>query len=256
MLVLVKGGQGSGHFGHKGRKGQVGGSAPRQFADINLPDSSYISTPEEAREYFAKHLKGVHNLIVHRKSGAFKVEVDMTVNGSHAYTKDPVKAETKGKKQGQRVFDAERARLMGDIFRIISYPTRIYEDRQNDLFLARKTAEGVQAVVLEWRKDHYEFRSSHHWNVDHFKGKVPFLKPAPVRGKKLEEAPESTSPSDGMSKATPNAIPEHLPAYETHPLNTFEKGPAGHRTGSKQSTDGILMEIDSLVKAYGFWEQE
>lgn len=26
MLVLVKGGQGSGHFGHKGRKGQVGGS--------------------------------------------------------------------------------------------------------------------------------------------------------------------------------------------------------------------------------------
>jgi len=50
VVVKLKGGPGSGHYGHAGRPGKVGGSIPSAFAGINKADTFYHPSVHEAME--------------------------------------------------------------------------------------------------------------------------------------------------------------------------------------------------------------
>ncbi len=180
----------TGRFAPKGAGNVKGGTKRlKKYEPKVLPTSSNINTSQEAKQYFDENLKGEHHLIIHRKAGLFLVDVNMNQNGSHAYTSDPKKTLTKGHVSGRRVFDKERARLMENILNIISYPTSIKADYNEDIFLDRMLKDGAQVVVLKWNSDKkkYDFRSSHKWSLEYLKRKKRYLVPATLKGIKIEE---------------------------------------------------------------------
>lgn len=52
LSIHLKGGEGSGNFGHAGRPGEQGGSGPGGGSDVNSLHSQYLPEDVEAKRFF------------------------------------------------------------------------------------------------------------------------------------------------------------------------------------------------------------
>lgn len=246
-VSLIKGGEGSGNFGHGGRPGQVGGSSEA----ASLPSSGAISSLADASAYYAEHLRGVWTLVIKRKAGLRRVAVDFRENEDHAYTKTI---------DGKRVFWPDRARRMSAIIDVLSQPRVILENGSRDLFVERAGADGLHdVVVLEWKDAtrNYRFRSFHQWARDEFlrlSGPTASggYRNAKVRGHPVEKGEAPIRKSVGASGGEHSDCSESPPAFpnlhRTTLAGSFELGEA--HSGIGWPAGGSLRRDRRPVNGY------
>ena len=238
---MIKGGDGSGNFGHKGRPGEVGGSAHAEGNDVSFPSSAHVSSLDEAKKYFDDHLAGVWSIVTKRKAGMFEIKVNLKENEEHAYSKD-------FGGDGERGFHVERARHMDKLIPAIANPGIILQNGNRDLFVARKFGDDVYAVVLEWRQSEreYRFRSAHIWSKDELNKNIGKYGRPPVRGVRVKnyKTPERLNKAAGALLAFTN-----LPRY-AHPSGLGQAPADGGIHWPDYHSMGLLS---NLVKSTGDW---
>ncbi len=198
---IFKGGPGSGDHGHKGRPGQVGGSAP---ADVPvLPSSAGITTKDQAQAYWNQHFADrTLSLNVKTKSGIFTASVTFKADSHHAWTKDadgapPDVYDRPKTKDGPRIYDPKRAVFMDRLLQTISRPWRVLAHHGDHLFLgARTSSSETYLVILKINtRQNYNFVSAYpktnaelgriyeEWGTVKPKGKLQKSETLPVEGR-------------------------------------------------------------------------
>jgi len=258
--------------GHKGRPGHQGGSQAKSSTDsdedysAHLPDSSKISSLEEAEKYFKDNIEGNWAITIKRKAGLFDVKVNFKQNQDHAYTK-------KNNETNKREFEVKRASMMQYMVDCIADPDAILENSDRELFV-EKNINGVNyAVVLNWseKEKEYRFKSAHYWSKEEFDANYKAYRlPAP-RGKKStnNKAPEKLSKSlgalikdtEGLNKSSASASARLLD-LTAPPLTNLPNDLLApeDRLGWGLDSDGIPHESNfrcmaDFVKSLGDWHE-
>ncbi|HET8550869.1 MAG TPA: helicase-related protein [Gammaproteobacteria bacterium] len=139
IVLLLKGGSGSGNRGHAGRPGKVGGSAPAR-----IPQSSAdIRNEMEAQRYFMRRFGGGRPMPVTVDYQGQKYPITVSFDSSHAYT-----ARALG---GARKFEPERARTMDYIPVVLRHPDALtwsQNDPRNKQYDKKLSAEDEYGRVV------------------------------------------------------------------------------------------------------------
>lgn len=169
MLLILKGGPGSGFFGQLGRPGLRSGSMAAETgsgsgesSQPSLPSSAGIKDAA-ARAYWNAHFRS-KTLTIHvkGKQGVHKVTVEFGSNNTHMWTReakagDAIDAyDDPRTKRGERTLEVERAVLMDRLFRTIEAPWRVLvgkDDRHVCLGSPPLPDGGSYVVVLEPKAD-------------------------------------------------------------------------------------------------------
>lgn len=166
-VLFLKGGRGSGNHGHRGRSGQVGGSAPTD----GLPPSTHIKTIERARAYWREHFGG-KTLAVTIHSGGREIPIRARFGDGelHAFTRkarlgeEPDAYDDERRKRGPRKFDQKRAKCLDKILSTISHPDARSVNYGADILFERVIEGAHFLVAINWKDSAgvYEFDSSYH----------------------------------------------------------------------------------------------
>ncbi|MBT9100025.1 phage portal protein [Methylovulum psychrotolerans] len=174
--------------------------------ELKLPSSYIITSLAEAEQYFRDNLHGTWAVTVRRKNLPFKVIVDFKGdNINHAYTKAKIRG------QSERVFDAQRAKLMMHIINVLDQNPEILSHGGRDIYIKNRLVIDDNksnpvidhyVVVLQWKNDRYQFLSAHPWDKAQYKAnKQNYTLPKGIQGKKVANfsIPERLSKSSALS---------------------------------------------------------
>lgn len=174
IILLLKGGAGSGWM------------APPE--GTHIPSSAHLGGLNESCAYYQAHFGDkTHKLTVHAKSGDFAISVYFDKDNNHAYTEDEYKD---GAKTGRRVFDKDRAVLMGRMLSAIEHPNHILRSGNKDLFIERIDGGIHYLIVLGYKEDkkRYEFASAHDRPTSQILELNRNLRPTKPKGKPLTKS--------------------------------------------------------------------
>ncbi|MDR1529833.1 MAG: hypothetical protein LBS40_05480 [Burkholderiales bacterium] len=238
--VLIKGGAGSGW--HAPPKGTHGGE----------PEITGLAS---AKAYWDEHYAGkTMRFGVHTKSrGIIEIEVMFPANNDHAYTEDEGRA-SDGRKNGKRVFDPDRARLMHKIPSTIEHPAAILMDRDKNLHIERSSGGKHHIVVLAFHAGtgQYRFSSSHDRPTDEVNKLKMSLRPTLPQGKEKTRKLMKSIRVDSGGKA-----PSAFQVFDHSSTSKFSNGwsgavssdPLGIHSGSGHRQLCTLSEVMFMYKA-------
>ncbi len=216
-ILLLKGGPGSGNFGHTGRPGSVGGSAPSvdslpvSLPVNHLPASAGIATAQQARLYWQQNLSGRPAQVTMRAGqGIYSVRVDFPADNAHAWTRKAMAGETAdafdqpAREKGPRTFDAVRAQMMDRLVPTLAAPWKVLGQRGSDVLIqyGRLPNGGAYTAALTIKSvGHYEFASAYPRTKTEIDRLIREFRSHPPAGLPGNTLAKSEAPPDGSGGA-------------------------------------------------------